>query len=225
MSNTIETVTYGEVSNLSILTIFGNEMTYNELKFYAKDKDNTTHLKVEWNRNTETQLVRVWFDNQVVMDKKYSVNHSCDMFYHLGEMEAEEEEETEEETDDESNNNNGMSSTSASITCENLYDYIVIEEWDEEDKTETDGFSYTQNYDLAITEEMSDTLHDKMLDEIRLNYENFNNERSCMWVEEVKRRAKWVRGETLYGYSREKHLTYPIWWSRDKEKSVILLGF
>ncbi len=89
MSNTIETVTYGEVSNSSILTIFGNEMTYNELKFYAKDKDNTTHLKIEWNRNTETQLVRVWFDNTIVMDKKYSINHSCDMFYYLGELDME----------------------------------------------------------------------------------------------------------------------------------------
>ena len=61
-------------------------------------------------------------------------------------------------------------------------------------------------------------LHEKMFNEIRLNYEDFNAERSCMWVEEVKRRAKWVRGETIYGYSREKHYTYPIWWSRDKTK-------
>ena len=107
--------------------------------------------------------------------------------------------------------------TSTTITTENLYNYIVIEEWDDKSDDGTDGFSYTQNYDLGITDEMSDKLHDKMFDEIRLNYDSFNNERSCMWVDEVKRRAKWVRGETLYGDSREKHLSYPIWWSRDKK--------
>jgi hypothetical protein len=61
-------------------------------------------------------------------------------------------------------------------------------------------------------------LHQKMLNEIRLSYDDFNEKRSCMWVNEVKRRAKWVRGETLYGYSREKHNTYPIWWSRNKKE-------
>jgi hypothetical protein len=103
----------------------------------------------------------------------------------------------------------------SAITCKNLYKYFVIREWDEE---EEDGFSYEQNYDLDITEKMNDKLHDKMFQEIRLNYDDFNAKRSCMWVEEVKRRAKWVRGETLYGYSREKHYTYNIWWSRDKEE-------
>ena len=90
---TIELTMYGELLNSTILTIFGDEMTYNELEFYANDKDNTTDLKVEWNRNTETQLVRVWFNDIVVMDKKYSIHHSCDMFYHLGELELKAEEE------------------------------------------------------------------------------------------------------------------------------------
>lgn len=105
------------------------------------------------------------------------------------------------------------------VTTNNLYDFMVINEWDEDEKSNgTDGFSYEQNYKLGLTDEMSDNLHDKMFQEIRLNYENFNAERSCMWVEEVKRRAKWVLGETIYGDNREKHMTYPIWWSRDKEK-------
>jgi hypothetical protein len=107
---------------------------------------------------------------------------------------------------------------SITITRENLYDYFVIEEWDNNEK---DGFSYTQKYDIIggnDEDEGFEELHDKMEEEIRLNYEDFNTERSCMWVEEVKRRAKWVRGETLYGYSREKNYTYNIWWSRDKTK-------
>jgi hypothetical protein len=87
--NAIETIEYGEVINSCLIKIFGDEMTYNELKFYAENIDGTTFLKVETNRNTETQLVRVWFDNQVVMDKKYSIHHSCDMFYLLSEIEPE----------------------------------------------------------------------------------------------------------------------------------------
>ena len=107
------------------------------------------------------------------------------------------------------------------ITRKNLYNYFEIEEWDEDNKAcGTDGFGYIQKYDIIggnSEDKGFDKLHDKMFNEIRLHYEDFNLKRSCMWVEEVKRRAKWVRGETLYGYSREKHYTYQIWWSRDKK--------
>jgi hypothetical protein len=92
---------------------------------------------------------------------------------------------------------------------EDLYDNFVIQEWDNKD----DGFSYI---DKNLDED--EILHDKMNNEICLNYENFNAKRSCMWVDEVKLRSKWVRGETIYGDSREKHYTYSIWWSRDKKK-------
>ncbi len=108
------------------------------------------------------------------------------------------------------------------ITPENLYDYFEFMDWEEHNKKKgTDGFSLEQKYDIIggnSEDEGFDELHEKMFEEIHLNYENFNHKRSCMWVEEVKRRAKWVRGETIYGYSREKHYTYQIWWSRDKEK-------
>jgi len=112
--------------------------------------------------------------------------------------------------------------SSITITRENLYDYFVYTEWDEDEKNDgIDGFSLEQTYDKIggdDEDEGFEELHEKMFDEINLDYESFNNERSCMWVEEVKRQSKWVRGETLYGYSREKHYTYPIWWSRDRNK-------
>ncbi len=88
----IETVDFGEMLNSTIVTIFGSEMTYNDLKFYAENSNDFTYLKVEFNRNEESQLVKVWFNTDVVMDKKYSIYHSCDMFYYLGEYEAEMEE-------------------------------------------------------------------------------------------------------------------------------------
>ena len=105
------------------------------------------------------------------------------------------------------------------INYGNIYNYFVIEEWEQDEKN---GFSYVENYDLKVENYIwkngEDDLHEQMLMEFSLDYDNFSKKRSCMWVNEVKRRAKWVRGETLYGYSREKHDTYPIWWSRDKKE-------
>lgn len=100
-----------------------------------------------------------------------------------------------------------------SKTCDNLYNNFVIQEWDNKDDG-TDGFSYIQN----DANEEDETIHDQINNEINLNYENFNAKRSCMWVEEIKRRSKWVRGETIYGFNREKYCTYQICWSRDKTK-------
>jgi hypothetical protein len=92
--NTIETIIYGTLDITLLRKIFGDEMTYNQL---SSLEGFGYELKVEFNRNKETQLVRVWFDDEVVMDKKYSINHSCDMFFYLSEIEPEEEEEEEEE--------------------------------------------------------------------------------------------------------------------------------
>ena len=50
-NHNIETIEYGEICNSTIVKMFGDEMTYNELKFYAKNDDSTTYLKVEFNRN------------------------------------------------------------------------------------------------------------------------------------------------------------------------------
>lgn len=123
--NSIETIEYGVVINSTLLKIFGDEMTYNELKFYSENKDDNTFLKIEFNRNTETQLVRVWFDNQVVMDKKYSLHHSCDMFFYLSEMESEREKEEEEK-----------SSNTSEISVPKKKPLIIEDDEEEEDDKE-----------------------------------------------------------------------------------------
>jgi hypothetical protein len=87
--NRIESKHYGNISNATILKIFGDELTYNELEFYARDKNNESYLEVEFNIGQETQLVRVTINNEEIMDKKYSINHSCDMFIYLNELEDE----------------------------------------------------------------------------------------------------------------------------------------
>ena len=86
MASVKETTNYGDVHLTTLRTIFGDEMTYNEL---ATLVDDFYDLKVERIIDTcrETQLVRVWFDDNVVMDKSYSTAYSCNMFYFLNEIE------------------------------------------------------------------------------------------------------------------------------------------
>jgi len=65
--------------------IFGNEMSYNEMKRFDKEY---YHLKVWVNDKIgegQGSSVRVWFDNFVVMDKKYS-NEAKSMFYYLRQL-------------------------------------------------------------------------------------------------------------------------------------------
>jgi len=90
----IETIEYGEVINSTLLNIFGDEMTYNELKLYAKYKNDTTYLKIEITTYylTEEISIRVWFNTDLVLDKKYD-NDEPEMFYQLNKLEPEEEEE------------------------------------------------------------------------------------------------------------------------------------
>jgi hypothetical protein len=89
MSIKQETISYSEVVNHTLLNIFGGEMTYNELRLYAKYPDESTHLQVKTFTDPEndTQIVTVFFDGKEVMEKEYPLNHSCDMFYLLQELE------------------------------------------------------------------------------------------------------------------------------------------
>lgn len=102
-TETFETKYYGIINNTHILTMFGDEMSYNQLKDLPLDL--TTELKVHFHR-IEGEDVRVkWsFDDEIVMDWKSFKGHH-DLFYHLKELEQEGEEdepevEDEEEEDD-----------------------------------------------------------------------------------------------------------------------------
>jgi hypothetical protein len=90
---------YGDVLHSTILKIFGDELTYNELEPYTIDKDDYSHLEVKEERNNHVgfMFISVFVDKHKIMEKKYDVNWSCDMFYYLSELELEKEEEEEEE--------------------------------------------------------------------------------------------------------------------------------
>jgi len=88
MSISTESISYGQIANETLLNIFGAEMTYNDLKLYAKNINETTHLRVRTIYTDKGyQIVIVFFDDKEVMEKEYSINHSCDMFYHLTQLE------------------------------------------------------------------------------------------------------------------------------------------
>ena len=96
MASVKETTNYGDVHLTTLRTIFGDEMTYNELALLVNDMYD---LKVEIITNTTIEatgklrynperLVSVWFDDKIVMDfKKYSTNYFYNMFYFLDEIE------------------------------------------------------------------------------------------------------------------------------------------
>ena len=93
---------YGDVLHSTILKIFGDELTYNELEPYTIDKDDYSHLEVKEERNNHVgfMFISVFVDKHKIMEKKYDVNWSCDMFNYLSELENEKEEEEEEEEDE-----------------------------------------------------------------------------------------------------------------------------
>ena len=64
-----ETTEYGYVLNSHLVTMFGDEMTYNELKLYAENHTKSTVLKVEKTKSDESHFIRVWFDDQIVLEK------------------------------------------------------------------------------------------------------------------------------------------------------------
>jgi hypothetical protein len=97
---------YGQVLHSTILKIFGDEMSYNELKPYTKDENDTSKLEIITVSIGENHLVHIIIDDVVMLDKNYSINHSCDMFIYIHEMEEEwkkapYEDEDENEDEDE----------------------------------------------------------------------------------------------------------------------------
>jgi len=85
---TVEVCEYGDILNETICKVFGDELTFNELKDKNKEEYDYTNLKTEqirWDWSDQF-LFRVYFDSKVVLERKYSYNYSCIMFYCLSEL-------------------------------------------------------------------------------------------------------------------------------------------
>ena len=85
---------YGEVHNETILNILGDELTYNELKFYAKNSNDTSYLNTKYEsfNHNKTYWFSVFIDNNLVLEKLFYDYSSCDMFIFLEELRLQKEE-------------------------------------------------------------------------------------------------------------------------------------
>ena len=113
----IHTHHYGNIQYSTICKIFGDELTYNELKPYADDPEEYGFLTVETLKikGNNKMLVTAWVDIDKIMEKKFDLYRHYDMFYYFDEMddmfyyldemedldEDEDEEEEEEEEEEE----------------------------------------------------------------------------------------------------------------------------
>jgi hypothetical protein len=85
MSSNYQRIVYNKIPMEKIITIFGDEISYNDLKKYENEND--VFLIVEFYTIDDIQEVKVYFNNNEVLDKKYSIHYSCDMFFYLNELE------------------------------------------------------------------------------------------------------------------------------------------
>ena len=104
-------------------------------------------------------------------------------------------------------------------TIKNIYNkFIKFEVWTDEDRQEWDeyegGFSMYYHH-LDCDDKTGEKLFRIMFNEIRGSFAD--KKKSLMWVDEVKRLSNWKKGETIYGYAREKHLNFIVWWSREEK--------
>lgn len=99
----IETTEFGYISNYTICNIFGDEMTFNELKKINTLINADTFLVItkrpyygfDNNKNNCKMIhYKVFFDNndKPVLDVRYSEDNSTTMNYYLNELEKENEE-------------------------------------------------------------------------------------------------------------------------------------
>jgi len=81
-----EKKTYGDVINSTILKIFGDELSWFQLRDQQDDEGGYTKLVVEMNIIDGYNLIRAWFDDNLVLDTKYKTGQQCDMYYWLEEL-------------------------------------------------------------------------------------------------------------------------------------------
>ena len=91
-----EVQNYGEVRNDNILIIFGDEMSYNDLRDKSKNEDDYTELVMKYvNTPDNNRCTMVYFDDVMVLEIIRSRDYSSMMSYHLRELDIHQAEEDE----------------------------------------------------------------------------------------------------------------------------------
>ena len=69
---------YDEVLHSTILKVFGDELTYNELEPYTRDKNATSYLEMkrEINKHRGFMFISAFVDKHKIMEKEYNMNLS-----------------------------------------------------------------------------------------------------------------------------------------------------
>ena len=93
-----EVQNYGEVRNDKILIIFGDEMSFNDLRDKSKNEDDYTELVMKYvNTPDNNRCTMVYFDDVMVLEIIRSRDYSSMMSYHLRELDIHQAEENEED--------------------------------------------------------------------------------------------------------------------------------
>ncbi len=71
-----EIINYGEIKATTKKSIFGNEMTFNQLNSLEKRK---YMLIVGFIKNDDWETIKVYFDDKNMLNKDYPIETSCDM--------------------------------------------------------------------------------------------------------------------------------------------------
>jgi hypothetical protein len=98
-----EVQNYGEVRNENILTIFGDEMSFNDLRDKSINEYDYTSLVIKlYDLEDKNRRTIVYFDDVMVLEIIRSINYSSIMSYHLRELDIlQADEDAEEEDEDE----------------------------------------------------------------------------------------------------------------------------
>ena len=104
---------YGYIINQTICNIFEDEMTHRQLKKFQQFSDEETYLVVKTRLyDCGEKLKKIHYmiqfnnDDKPVLELRYCECHSCDMNYHLGELESQQEDDTDEESDEDTDEEN-----------------------------------------------------------------------------------------------------------------------
>jgi hypothetical protein len=96
-------IKYGSIDNQYLVQVFKDDLPYNVLKGLDYD-GNYIELKIEWTTRYGDKEIRVWFDSELVMERKYPIDYNCRLFDSLEEVlrtRSDDEKEEEEEEKDE----------------------------------------------------------------------------------------------------------------------------
>jgi hypothetical protein len=95
----VETIDYGDISNSTLLRAFGDQMTYNDLKLYARDEEGCGNLVCVYRWSDEKTLQFKAIRNGVeILQKSFDrLAMGLELFYILNELETELETREDEE--------------------------------------------------------------------------------------------------------------------------------